>query len=87
LAKDNNGAYVVAANGKEDMQSLAHVIHGKYKAQQQGQVKVKQRIEYFYYPLGLGLLFLLVGLSSLPRFKGREQRKRDRTNNVQGGTK
>ncbi len=67
LAKENNGAYVVATNGKEDMKSLADVIHGKYKAQQQGEVKIRQRVEYFYYPLGLGLLFLLIGLSSMPR--------------------
>jgi len=67
LAKENNGAYVVAANGNEDMQNLAAVIHGKYKAQEQGQVKIRQRVEYFYYPLGLGLLLLLTGLSSLPR--------------------
>ena len=76
LAKENNGAYVVAANGKEDMQSLANVIHGKYKAQQQGEVKIKQRVEYFYYPLGLGLFFLLIGLSSLPRFSGRSAQSR-----------
>jgi Ca-activated chloride channel family protein len=73
LAKENNGAYVVAANGKEDMKSLADVIHGKYKAQQQGEVKIKQRVEYFYYPLGLGLFLLLIGLSSLPRFRGRSE--------------
>ncbi|SFV53814.1 BatB [hydrothermal vent metagenome] len=69
LAKDNNGAYVVAANGDKDMQSLANVIHAKYKAQEQGQVKIKQRVEYFYYPLGLGLFLLLIGLSSLPRLQ------------------
>jgi len=73
LAKENNGAYVVAANGKEDMKSLADVIHGKYKAQQQGEVKIKQRVEYFYYPLGLGLFLLLIGLSSLPHFRGRSE--------------
>ena len=73
LAKENNGAYVVATNGKEDMKRLADVIHGKYKAQGQGQVKIKQRVEYFYYPLGLGLLLLLIGLSSLPRFSDRSE--------------
>jgi len=72
LAKENNGAYVVATNGKEDMKRLADVIHGKYTAQQQGEVRIKQRVEYFYYPLALGLLLLLVGLSSLPRRASRE---------------
>jgi Ca-activated chloride channel family protein len=67
LAKENAGAYVVASTGKEDIESLARVIKGKYKKQKQGDVTVKQRIEYFYYPLGLGLLLLLIGLSSFPK--------------------
>jgi Ca-activated chloride channel family protein len=67
LAKENAGAYVVASTGKEDIESLAKVIKGKYKKQKQGDVRVKQRIEYFYYPLGLGLLLLLIGLSSFPQ--------------------
>ncbi|SFV70550.1 BatB [hydrothermal vent metagenome] len=67
LAKAYGGAYVVASNGKEDMQQLVNVIRGKYKNQQQGVVTVKERAEYFYYPLGLGLLFLLISFSSIPR--------------------
>ena len=67
LAKENDGAYVVAGNGKEDIQQLVAVIRGKYKNQQQGEVTVKERVEYFYYPLGLGLLFLLIAFSSAPR--------------------
>jgi len=62
---------VVATNGKEDIKDLVSVIRGKYKNQQQGEVRIKQRVEYFYYPLGLGLLFLLIGLSSLPRRRER----------------
>lgn len=67
LAKENDGAYVVAGNGKEDIQQLVAVIRGKYKNQQQGEVTVKERVEYFYYPLGLGLMFLLIAFSSAPR--------------------
>ncbi len=67
LAKDNSGAYVVATTGKDDIESLVSVIRSKYQDQQQGEVRVKQRVEYFYYPLGLGLLLLLIGLSSFPR--------------------
>lgn len=67
LAKENGGAFVVAGNGKEDMAQLAAVIRGKYKNQQQGEVRVKEQVEYFYYPLGLGLLFLLIAFSSTPR--------------------
>lgn len=67
LAKENGGAYVIASTGKEDIESLAKVIKGKYKKHKQGDVRVKQRIEYFYYPLGLGLFLLLIGLSSFPK--------------------
>jgi Ca-activated chloride channel family protein len=67
LAKENGGAYVVASNGKEDIAQLVNVIRGKYTNQQQGEVVVKERIEYFYFPLGLGLFFLLISFSSIPR--------------------
>ncbi len=67
VAKENDGAYVVAGNGKEDIAQLVSVIRSKYKNQQQGEVTVKERVEYFYYPLGLGLLFLLISFSSMPR--------------------
>jgi len=67
LAKENDGAYVVASTGKEDIMQLVSVIKGKYQNQQKGEVTVKERVEYFYYPLGLGLLLLLMSLSSMPR--------------------
>ena len=67
LAKEYGGAYVVASNGKEDIAQLVNVIRGKYKNKQQGAVTVKERVEYFYYPLGLGLLLLLISFSSMPR--------------------
>ena len=67
VAKENDGAYVVASTGKEDITQLVSVIKGKYQNQQQGEVTVKERVEYFYYPLGLGLLLLLISLSSMPR--------------------
>lgn len=67
VAKEHDGAYVVASTGKEDITQLGSVIKGKYQKQQQGEVTVKERVEYFYYPLGLGLLLLLISLSSMPR--------------------
>jgi Ca-activated chloride channel family protein len=67
VAKNNAGAFVIASNGDADIKELVEVIRGKYKNQQQGEVTIKERTELFYYPLGLGLLFLLFGLSSLPR--------------------
>ena len=67
VAKENDGAYVVATTGKEDITQLVSVIRGKYKNQQQGEVTIKERVEYFYYPLGAGLLLLLIAFSSMPR--------------------
>ena len=67
LAKENGGAYVIASTGTADIVELASVIRSKYQKQQQGEVTVKERVEYFYYPLGLGLLFLLIAFSSMPK--------------------
>jgi Ca-activated chloride channel family protein len=67
VAKENDGAYVVASTGKEDIAQLVSVIRGKYKNQQQGAVTIKERVEYFYYPLGAGVLLLLIAFSSMPR--------------------
>jgi len=67
VAKENDGAYVVASTGKEDITQLVSVIRGKYKNQQQSEVRIKERVEYFYYPLGAGVLLLLIAFSSMPR--------------------
>jgi len=67
VAKKSGGRYVVAGTGKEDIIKLATIIKNKYKNQQQGEVTVKERVEYFYYPLGLSLLFLLISFSSMPK--------------------
>lgn len=67
MARENDGAYVVASTGKDDIVELASVIRNKYQKQQQGEVTVKERVEYFYYPLGLGLFVLLIAFSSMPR--------------------
>ena len=69
IAKANGGAYVIASNGDEDIKQLVSVIRSRYKNQQQGEVKVKERVEFFYYPLAGGLLLLLIALSSMPRFR------------------
>lgn len=67
VAKRLGGAYVVASSGKEDITQLVNVIRGKYKNQEQGEVTVKEREEYFYYPLGFGLFLLLIAFSSMPQ--------------------
>jgi len=67
VAKENDGAYVVATTGKEDITELVSVIRSKYNNQQQGEVRIKERVEYFYYPLGAGIFLLLIAFSSMPR--------------------
>lgn len=67
VAKKLGGTYVVANNSKENIEQLVNVMRGKYKNQQQGEVTIKERVEYFYYPLGLALLLLLMAFSSLPQ--------------------
>jgi len=66
-ALDSGGAYVVAGNGKEDIDKLVAIIHSRYKAQEQGEVRIKDRVELFYYPLIGALLLLLIGFGSLPK--------------------
>jgi Ca-activated chloride channel family protein len=72
LAKDLGGAFVIASNGKEDMKELAKLIHAKYQNQVQGAVKIKQRVELFYYPLALAILILLISMSSTPVIRSKK---------------
>jgi Ca-activated chloride channel family protein len=67
VAKRYGGDYVIASTGKEDIRKLVSKIKNRYKNRQQGEVTVKERVEYFYYPLGAALLLLLIAFSSLPK--------------------
>jgi len=67
IALDTGGAYVVAGNGKEDINKLVSIIRSEHKSTQKGAVKIKDRIELFYYPLSGALLLLLIAFSSMPR--------------------
>ncbi len=67
IAKATGGDFVIAANGKEDMRELASKIHLRFHDKKQGNIKIKERVELFIYPLGLATLLLLIGLSSIPR--------------------
>ena len=67
IALDTGGAYVVAGNGKGDIDKLVSIIRSEHKSTQKGAVKIKDRIELFYYPLSGALLLLLIAFSSMPR--------------------
>ena len=67
LAIESGGGYIVAKNGDEDMKELANSIHKKFSNGNSGVIKIKDRVELFYYPLIGAVLLLLIGLSSMPR--------------------
>jgi len=67
IALQSGGAYVVAKNGNEDIKELVTAMRKKFHDKKQGDIKIKERIEFFIYPLMLSVLLLLIGLSSLPR--------------------
>ena len=67
IALDTGGAYVVAGNGKEDIDKLVSIIRSEHKSTQKGAVKIKDRVELFYYPLFGALLLLLIAFSSMPK--------------------
>ena len=67
VALDSDGAFVIADTGDRSIKELVEIIKSHHKNKEQGEIVIHDREEYFYYPLGLGLLFLLIGFSSLPR--------------------
>jgi len=67
LAKNTGGDGIIAGHGKENIFELATRIKNRYHDEQQGEVRIKERVELFYYPLCAGLVLLMVALSSIPR--------------------
>jgi Ca-activated chloride channel family protein len=67
IALDSDGAFVVANTGSGSIKKLVEIIKSHHQNQEQGEITIHDREEYFYYPLGIGILFLLIGFSSLPR--------------------
>ena len=66
IAEKSGGAYVVAANGNEDIKKLVQAMRSKFHDTKRGEIKIKERIEFFVYPLLLSVLLLLIGFSSIP---------------------
>ena len=67
IAVKNNGAFIVANSGESDIEELVSTIKSQHQSKDKGEVVIHDREELFYYPLVLGLLFLLMGFGSLPR--------------------
>ncbi|HHH19564.1 MAG TPA: VWA domain-containing protein [Campylobacterales bacterium] len=69
VAVENGGAFVVASTGDASIKKMVETIKSQHQDKEQGEITIHDREEYFYYPLGLGLFFLLLAFSSLPRWK------------------
>ena len=67
VALENGGAFVVANTGTQSIKDLVATIKAQHQNKEQGEVTIHDREEFFYYPLALGLFFLLLGFSSLPQ--------------------
>ena len=67
IAVQSGGAYVIATNGNEDIKKLVGQMRAKFHDKKQGDIKIKERVEFFIYPLIFSVLLLLMGFSSLPR--------------------
>lgn len=67
IAEKSGGATVVASPGNEDIKKLVRAMHKKFTNQKRGEIKIKERTEFFIYPLMLSVLLLLIGFSSIPK--------------------
>jgi Ca-activated chloride channel family protein len=68
LAKNTNGAFVLASYSDSDIKNLAKIINTINKKRK---IKIKDRKELFYYPLFLGILFLFIGLFKINLKRGK----------------
>jgi Ca-activated chloride channel family protein len=76
IAETTGGSFVIARNGKSDMVELATMIHAKFSAKKQGDIKIKERTELFIYFLAVATLLLIFGLISLPKKPTKLRRSR-----------
>ncbi len=71
LALETKGGYIDYTLDSQDVLSIVQRINTQSQKQTFQQQNIKTYTELFYYPLGLGLLCLLIALSSLPPMKNR----------------
>jgi Ca-activated chloride channel family protein len=72
LSLSTDGAYIIASNGDSGIKKLISNIKSSNKSNKKATINIKDRVELFYYPLGLALIFLLISLSSFPRLLKRD---------------
>lgn len=66
LALQTGGAYMVYSLRDNDIKTLADTIRAKYRARSHAETTIKNREELFGYLLAAAVLFLFMGLFSLP---------------------
>ena len=67
IAKESGGDFIIADYDTSGLEKIAREIATKFHATNSGKmVKIKDRIELFYYPLIVGILFLLGAFISIP---------------------
>ncbi len=66
LALETNGGYVDFSLDNSDVKAIIERINTQSQKEELSVQKFKTYTELFYYPLGLGLFFLLLALTSVP---------------------
>ncbi len=67
LAIESGGAYIVGGLKDDSVSILVEDIKKKFEMSETESRKVKEYKELFYYPLGLGIFFMLLAFSSFPK--------------------
>lgn len=71
LSLKTNGGYINYSLDDNDIKEILSDINTKAKKEEFQSKKIKTYTELFYYPLVLGILFLLIAYSSLPKIKNK----------------
>jgi Ca-activated chloride channel family protein len=75
LALQSGGAYIEATSSTEDIRLLFDELNKSVTFHEHKKKEIKSYTELFYYPLGMGVLCLMVAFTSLPRGKFRKDQK------------
>ncbi len=79
LSMETDGGYINYSLDSNDITQILNEINSKSQKQEFKEKRFKTYTELFYYPLSLGLVFLLIAFSSLPTFKVRNKLKNKKT--------
>ena len=71
LSLKSGGGYIEYSLDDNDIESIINRINIQSEKEELNSQKIKIYTELFYYPLALGLFFLLIVLSSFPQFRNK----------------